>query len=586
MQSTKSSGPNKCFIIVFCLILVGVGTAVALCVRAPLFETNDDVMLKAIASGDITGTPDAHLVYIMYPLGLLLKALYSLFPDVACYDLLMIVLRVVTFTVIVMQAGMSGRSTGRGILFSMLAATSLVAADINYLWVGQYTPLAGLMAGAAIFIIASSDRVKGLRYWIERGAVIALLIVSINLRKQAMLLSMPILVLAVAYKTIVNIQRNPEDRKKCIVNIGIWIGILAAVAFVCLAADKLAYSSPKWKEFFDYNGSRTDIYDYYQVASYDEHSDVYERMGIHKEDMYPLAEYDLELFDGAMHSQIDELSALSKTSWESQRRGIWVAKSVCRELYEYAIGRRGPILGAVLSVMFVALFVWGGQNRSKKLSLLVFALFAYQEAVGAYFLYRQRFPDRVSHCLFLCVFLCMAGCVLSKDVWDKIEAKKTFAGGLVACLCLFLTVASFMSVRDALARYKEAELKCEEWETLNAYISSDSEAIYLLKTNSFSAYGERMFTVNTLEGNNSLRLGTWICGSPLYDERLKSFDTDSVAELISSGREIYWVQDSDVPVLPMEEFFKERYNGAALIYNDTVKMSDNKSASIYRISAD
>ena len=55
-----------------------------------LCDTNDDVLLRSIVSGTFTGMPDAHLIYIMYPLGLILKALYQLSPNVPWYDGFMI----------------------------------------------------------------------------------------------------------------------------------------------------------------------------------------------------------------------------------------------------------------------------------------------------------------------------------------------------------------------------------------------------------------------------------------------------------------------------------------------------------------
>lgn len=52
-----------------------------------IFQTNDDVFLNAIVSGEITGTPNPRMIHVGYPTGLLLSALYRIFPTLPWYGL-------------------------------------------------------------------------------------------------------------------------------------------------------------------------------------------------------------------------------------------------------------------------------------------------------------------------------------------------------------------------------------------------------------------------------------------------------------------------------------------------------------------
>jgi len=45
---------------------------------SPVFYLNDDVTMRSIMSGAYTGTPDAHAVYMKYPLTYLLSLCYRL----------------------------------------------------------------------------------------------------------------------------------------------------------------------------------------------------------------------------------------------------------------------------------------------------------------------------------------------------------------------------------------------------------------------------------------------------------------------------------------------------------------------------
>jgi hypothetical protein len=56
------------------------------------FETNDDITMLLISSGVISGTPDEHLVFIGIPIGLFLKFLYELAPDIEHYTVFFILL--------------------------------------------------------------------------------------------------------------------------------------------------------------------------------------------------------------------------------------------------------------------------------------------------------------------------------------------------------------------------------------------------------------------------------------------------------------------------------------------------------------
>lgn len=584
MQSTKSFLQKKWFIYVICLVAVGIGASVMLALKAPVFETNDDVMLKAIACGDITGSPDAHLVYIMYPLGLFFKFLYSVFPTVPCYDIFMVSLRIAVMIIVVLRACSCGSSTKQRILFCLIASTATIAADVSYLWVGQYTPLAAFCAGAAIFILASSKEKEGKIFWVQRIAVIALLVVSLNLRKQVLLLSLPIVALVILYKALTGKESESKDNKKYFRNGIIYISVLAMLFVASVLIDKAAYSSEEWKTFLKYNDERTDIYDYYGIPSYDGHSKEYEALNIKESDMYPLAEYDLELFEGALSKEMPELSDMAKHNWKEQRSGMWVVKAVCKELVGFAFGTNGTRLGFGITVAVAAVIFIANVIKQRKITLMAVMLFAYQEVVSAYFLYRQRFPERVSHSLYLFVLFGLLGLVLSKQFVDKMSERKGLSTSVALFAAVLITVVAVMSVTDACKKQTLTYKSCEEWDSLNSYFAENEDKLYLLKTNSFSNYGEKLFTVGTYEGGNTLRMGTWICKSPLYEKKLQRIGTKDVYDVISSGEDIYWVQDSKVSQEWIESFWKERYGEVSVTQTDTVKLSDERYASIYRIT--
>ena len=65
-----------------------------------IYQTNDDLFLKMIVSGEMTGTPNPRMFYLSYPAGLLLSALYRLSPQLPWYGLLFCFTIGLTMTVI------------------------------------------------------------------------------------------------------------------------------------------------------------------------------------------------------------------------------------------------------------------------------------------------------------------------------------------------------------------------------------------------------------------------------------------------------------------------------------------------------
>lgn len=66
-----------------------------------LYEENDDVMMCMIANGDMTGSPDCHLVFINALLGSVFSSLYTLYSIIEWYAVSFTILHVISMSIIV-----------------------------------------------------------------------------------------------------------------------------------------------------------------------------------------------------------------------------------------------------------------------------------------------------------------------------------------------------------------------------------------------------------------------------------------------------------------------------------------------------
>jgi hypothetical protein len=113
------------------------------------FEENDDVIMLLFASGKYTGTPEAHLVFINYIYGHVLKFLYSERPGIEWYSVLFALINIISITVISWSILNKRQQNFYVIIF--LAIFYLL--EIRFIELFQFTTIAAICALAGIILI-------------------------------------------------------------------------------------------------------------------------------------------------------------------------------------------------------------------------------------------------------------------------------------------------------------------------------------------------------------------------------------------------------------------------------------------------
>ena len=93
---------------IICTVFAFVVTAFVFLIvyfKESFYLNNDDIVMRNIVNGFYTGKPDAHCVFMMYSMGLLLKMLYTLVPRMPWYGAIMIFLVFLCFFLIVRRVG-------------------------------------------------------------------------------------------------------------------------------------------------------------------------------------------------------------------------------------------------------------------------------------------------------------------------------------------------------------------------------------------------------------------------------------------------------------------------------------------------
>ena len=546
------------FVFVFLAILiacVGISVVFGYC-----FRSNDDAMLRNIVSGNYTGTPDAHLIYIMYPLGTLWKWLYTAFPTVAWYDLFMVGMHYFCWYMLLFRLGQQFVTKRGKALSVMIGLGGLIIIDLPYLVMHQYTVLAALVATVAIFWLATSKNKTHKEYWADRIVCIIFLTLCLWLRKQVFFMALPIGFFILVAEIF---AAKKEHIKKTIQRLIVFLGCILLIGAVSFAVEKIAYSSSEWQDFKVYNEARTDIYDFYGIPSYQTYEAQYEQLGIGYGDWIVIDHYDGGLMPELDSEMLLGVAALSKQNFDVVRQTYSVLLQTLYSVCKVVLYNDIQPIGILLTILY-AVSLWICYKKDEKgLAVCICGMLLFQAVFVGYFIGQQRFPEHVSYGLYLMQFFFLAAVLLAKKkAGDEKPARKSFWLLILILLCIgMMGGLGIYRARTTLTDYQQMVVKAEDWNYVNDYFEEHSDAIYCIVTKSFVFSTEMMFAEGSVENDNVIRLGSWVQNSPLERVHDQNAGRDSLLEQMTANDNVYIVQLAEMDTEWLSTFMKDNGYG-------------------------
>ncbi len=571
------------------LIGLGIGLGLALAYIFVLshcfdfvYASNDDVLLKAIANGSITGFPDGHLIYIMYPLGGFLAFLYNLNPNVAWFDIMLNVFRVLSYILIITKAAnLRNKITDKfivGISFILLFA----AVDMSNAVMVQYSVVSALLAGTALFYLASFNddyASEKILYISDVSVIIITLILSMLLRKEVMALAMPLGIMIVVVR-IAQMHRDKDNDHKKNIRAG-WVSFLAGILLfaICVLMHIGAYSSSEWREFNKYNSLRTDIFDYYEfeninLAAYENELN---ETGIESGDYHALGRYNIALMDNLDLNNISELRDIAKRDYDQRRQNYSVIKETIYGVAKEFIQPKAYPVTLILAIVMVFSIILLSYHRKEAAFQIAVLSIIYMLFVMAYFIYVGRWPQRVSFGLYFMIMMTLLGVVL-RFVPSSSGKMSRYDIAVYALELVGLMFITGFSYRDTVINQKEITADIAKWQCVNDYCNLNDNNIYYVETTSIRTFKEYSGNADVMEANNAIRLGVWTYGGPLFRDYLGSRGLDDVHEDIYRDN-VYVITDGSLN----EDFLNGVYPEAKVEICDTIMMPDGSSWNVFDV---
>lgn len=557
------------------------------------YAINDDVNMRDIASGAYTGAPDGHLIFVLYPLGFVLKHLYQLWPRIEWYGIMLVGCHVAAMWV--MLAGLllypGRRRTGH----PFLKRTAAFLLLYTILWLPQavrvqFSTCSASLGAAALFWYGMGPKgTDGRTLW-EDGVTAALAAGCLNVRIEVFCITGAFAVLLFLYK----------EKKEGLIK-GLRLVVLTGL--LCLAvfaADRLAYGSQEWKDFLSYNQSRSNVYDFYEVPVYEENQELYEELGLSEDTVQAIREANMLADDSVSQGIFRQLDELAGRRYRGQfsvgarlRKGLRLAgENFSPSIYGYLCGT-AVFLWLVLLWLSVRQTGVSVHRRDKRKGLLFWlGAVLLQGALWLALGYGGRLPERVGYCLHLCSFV--SALMLCRMAWDsqKEEHMPQREAGrrrmwdqiLFFGAAALLSWGSFVRTAESAENGQDARRMAE---LIEEYCLDHPDNFYFADVYSLSAHTGQVHFTNTRpvgQDVNYMRMGDWMAFSPLSEEKLNRHGISSVTESLATDESVFLLTRDDNPMEYLKRICADRFGPSAWHVEDVLNCGEFHIY-VYRIAS-
>lgn len=560
-----------------------------------IYDINDDVAMRNVAAGVITGEPDAHLLHIKYLLGLVIAGLYRLLPGFDWYGLVLIGIMLFALAMVLYR----GLAADRGLLwrlcYTVLTLLLFTCTGLRHVTAFQWTVTAAMAGAAGIYLFYTADR--GDSFWIrmEEGTAVLLVLLSLAVRDDVFLMVLPIAALCFWWKYGSVEKNGPAGRREGAFPFGrgfwkVWeiqwkgwsvtlehVSVLlelTAGVLILLGAEAFAYRSPEWREFCTYNVNREAIMDYYGLKNYEEDPEFFDSLGITPEEAENLQRYSLYLVEDLYSEKMAALARHSREVYIQEHPFTWristavskIDTHLGKEIYHPVNLLCFGIIAAVLGLGF-------GQNRKQLvLALSVLGVWA---AYWFYLGYRNRIVERVGFALYLLMLLTMLAVwyrtAFLEKPFESMNGRKGKLPGKVLAAGAFVLLALLSGPAWRAAEENNTARRDYNLEFLdvNRYMAEHMENVYFMTTFSIETYTDNFTVSRDFAFSNLLSVGGWHTFSPLENVKNEKLKITDPKKDMAEKEQVYLISLEQVNLRYMDRYYEsvygDRYLGRELV---------------------
>lgn len=523
-------------------------------------EKTDDYIMKQILDGAYSGTPDAHLLFCSYFLGIVLRLLQSFVPQLPWFELSQLAALFVSYVVITYFIW-DDRSSKKSLFF--LLPFLLTFGFDSYAKL-TFTKTAGVVIAAGLLWLSHSIE--------DRKKISCLFSVLLTLLGSFYRIKCMYLVAAVfggfSVADVIVTGYRQQSLKDCVKKAFFCIAPIAGMVVLAFALNvagtALFTADDAWREYKEYNKYKVELQDR-GWPSYDGHLEEYEALGITRNDYVMWAQNrdysDPDRYNTEMLMKVCEFKDQNNTSIRDFLR-IYPLKFTSFKL--------------AIALLFICAAVVCSNLNGKW--FYVFAAFCACTIFEYYFWCGNRFGRY--HTDYI-LFFAVAVCLLARVKTACVEATVVKVSPVILALLLAFILdrdykyissdtydGSALSVSEGVSRLVMDELSADKE---NLYVLSNSELYGLIR-----AYGVSESFVPGAWSNIFPLNGYMV---PTTRKVLDNYDVKNIYFSMLTEKNIYYVTSTEKERLnTIRTYLKEHYHGWA----DYTLVERMGSVEIYR----
>lgn len=541
----------------------------------PVDGINDDWGMYSILSGAYTGTPDAHVMFFLYPLSWLLAKLYARWSFIPWYGLFQHAVQILClFTVYRRMLRIRHRHSPQASLRPPALTAFLLlffVVDLNVIAEAQYTTTAGLAAAAALFcFITSRINQSHAGFFLDNIPTLLFAWVSFSMRQNIFYLMLPMAGMLWLCKWVSAVKNEYE---------GAAVRLLGFALLLCLGmgflwgANAAAYSSPEWSDFRKINHYRERVGDFYGWPEYEECRDDLQALGLDEEAyMYrksgaPYIGHDMSVADWKQMHDLARRCYLARTSLKERLKSMAVS-AVNVFFYQDGMQPANLFTGFLLLLTPVLIFI--ERNAS---ALFVYLMYLFGRTVSwGYVLYEGRFPKRIVQPLITVDCLILLGIILAFNLLPPENRRRYYV--ILPLLCCLSLFSVYVTRRDVAGNYRVHE---ETWQGLRAYCRAHPDNFYIWTYGSgtLEHFYETPFGRGQDTYQNFIYTNWGVVCNPNTQKKLDAQDIGSFGrDVVDSGHVYFILQEAPYnEEHPVIMYFRHTYQ-AGLTVADTFTAGD------------
>ncbi len=553
------------------------------CVSSHLmFETNDDVFMKMILSGEYTGTPSSYVIHMNIFVGFIISLLYRIIPIIPFYALFFIFILYFSFSYILYITIKCFNNKKIIPWIIVVFCVLFTFAFSGFLIEMQYTLVAAISCACGIYGLFIVDY-KNKKFYIDSIPILILLSISFCIRDKVFFMLFPFAILIL----IINLSN-----KKVLVNVIKLLGIILSAIFILFLINKVAYSSDEWSDFKKYNGDREKIVDLYVIPQYGEYEKIYNELGISYSSYIAFTQYYCTEMDKSYNDW--SLNVLSDIGQKEYNKTLQVI-SFFNNYFNIHFNKENKHLSVIIFFMYALLVYIGiilyrkekrnGIKKKESVYLLncIILFFLISTSIWGYMIIHDKFPRRVTNGVLFAELLILIAFIVKYA--PKILKRNVIIGfiTIVLAICVLFGIPQLIELNKMANTYYEIS---KVYDDIRQYTDQHDESIYLCDTFSFAYFVNNDLRLEEKHSPNLLMLGGWTANSPWHKEIYRNNDIDNILDEFVKGERVFFiVQRSDGDDIGYVKDFVDEATGEdndIEIY-DSIICGNDKVSAVYDV---